>query len=113
LCSGRVIIFCEKKNDWHRVQNYICPHFKQQVRNRIHNYFKEEEKEERHSSAFISFHPVRSATVSSSSVTFFSSMSAKVSAFSRLDVVKLLVRLARHTGMRTFIIVVVAGNGNL
>jgi len=40
-------------------------------------------------------------------------MSAKISAFSHLDVVKAFVRLACHTGMRTFIIVVVAGNGNL
>jgi len=75
----------------------------------------------RHSSALkrnitlrlLGFHPVRYATFSSSSVTFFSSLLAKVSAFSRLDVVKFFARLSCHTGMRKFFIVVVAGNGNL
>jgi hypothetical protein len=37
-------------------------------------------------------------------------MSAKISVFSHPDVVRAFVRLVYHTGMRTFIIVVVAGN---
>jgi len=40
-------------------------------------------------------------------------MSAKIIAFSHLDVVKAFVRFTCHTGMRTFIVAVVAGNGNL
>ena len=62
---------------------------------------------------FISFLLVRSASVSSSRVRYFSSISVKVRAFLHLDVVKPVVSSAYYTGIRTYIIVSIAGLGKL
>jgi hypothetical protein len=56
---------------------------------------------------------LRSVSVSSSGVSYFSSMSAKVRTFLRLGVVRLLLGLAPYIGTTTFFIVAIAGNGNL
>jgi hypothetical protein len=55
---------------------------------------------------------VLSASVSSSRVRYFSSISVKVRVFLRLDVVKLVVRSASYTGIRTYIVVSLAGFEN-
>jgi len=58
--------------------------------------------------AFIDFPNVRYASVSFSSVRYFSSVSAEIHPFFLLDVCR-----APYTGVRTFLIVVFAGHGNL
>jgi hypothetical protein len=55
---------------------------------------------------------VHCASNSSSGLGYFSSISAKACAFLRLDVVKLAVCRAPHTGFRTFVIVALPGHGN-
>ena len=54
-----------------------------------------------------------SALASLSEVRYLSSVSAKERVFLLIDVVKLVVRCASHTGITTFILAAVAGHGNL
>jgi len=70
--------------------------------------------EARYSCEFINFSAcLRSASDSSLGVMYFSSLSAEVHAFLRLDVVKLFVHRAAHTEIRTFILVAIEGHGNI
>jgi len=61
----------------------------------------------------LTFLLVRSASVSSSGVRYFPSVSVKFLAFLCLDVVKLFVRRDAYTGIRTFFTVAVSGHWTL
>jgi len=70
--------------------------------------------EARYSCRFINFSTrLRSASFPSLGVIYFSSLSAEVRTFLRLDVVKLFVQRVAHTEIRTFFTVAVTGHGNI